>query len=76
MERTIEVRDNADEHRFEAWVEGALAGFSEYIPRDGWLVFTHTEVVPAYEGQGVGSAIARWALDDVRGDSRRKVLPL
>ncbi|HEY6569518.1 MAG TPA: GNAT family N-acetyltransferase [Candidatus Limnocylindrales bacterium] len=62
----FEVRDNTDAHRFEAWVDGALAGFSEYEPRDGWLVFVHTEVLPAFEGKGVGSRLATWALDDVR----------
>jgi predicted GNAT family acetyltransferase len=29
-----------------------------------------------FEGQGVGSAIARFALDDVRADGSRQVLPL
>jgi len=66
VEPSLEVRDNADLRRYEAWVDGALAGFSEYEPHDGWLVFTHTEVDPAYEGRGVGSGLARGALDDVR----------
>ena len=30
------------------------------------LAFVHTEVPPAAEGQGVGSALVRGALDDVR----------
>ena len=66
MTPTVEVKDNPAENRYEAWVEGALAGFSEYKPKDGWLVFTHTEVKPEYEGQGVGSKLAKEALDDVR----------
>ncbi len=56
---TVEVKDNPAENRYEAWVDGALAGFSEYEPKDGWLVFTHTEVKPEYEGQGVGSKLAK-----------------
>ena len=32
----------------------------------GKRVFTHTSVDPDYEGHGVGSALARAALDDVR----------
>ena len=63
---TIEVRDNPAELRYEAWLDGRLAGFSEYEPHDGWLVFHHTEVGPEYEGQGVGSRLAQGALDDVR----------
>ena len=63
---SVEVRDNVEKHRFEAWVDGELAGFSEYVPHDGWLVFVHTETDPAYAGRGVGSRLARGALDDVR----------
>jgi predicted GNAT family acetyltransferase len=29
-------------------------------------MFTHTEVLPAFEGKGVGSAIARHVLDGAR----------
>lgn len=71
----LQVRDNPDEQRYEAGLDGAVAGFAEYrIARD-LLVFTHTEVDPAYEGQGVGGALVRQALDDVRGRGL-KVLPL
>jgi predicted GNAT family acetyltransferase len=40
------------------------------------VIFTHTQVEDAYEGHGVGSALARFALDDVRASGTRKVLPL
>ena len=36
-------------------------------------MFTHTEVFDAYEGKGVGSALARGALDDVRARGGRLV---
>lgn len=39
-------------------------------------MFTHTEVDPAFAGKGVGGALARLALDDVRTQGSRKVLPL
>lgn len=68
-ERTqVTVQDNPVEHRYDALVEGDLAGFAEYVDKDGIRVFTHTEVDDAYEGKGVGSALARGALDDVRGN--------
>ncbi len=43
-----------------------LAGLSAYQMRDGVVRFTHTEVFDAYEGKGVGAALVRAALDDVR----------
>ena len=71
---SVEVRDNTDEKRFEAWVDDELCGISEYRLRPGAIVFTHTEVL--VEGQGVGSALARRALDAVRAAGERKVVPL
>jgi predicted GNAT family acetyltransferase len=72
----VEVVHNEALSRYEAHVDGALAGFADYQLTDELVVFTHTEVDPAFEGQGVGSAIARGALDDVRAAGARKVLPL
>ena len=62
----VEVHDNPSESRVEGRIDGALAGFAAYVDRDGARVFTHTEVEPAFEGHGVGSAIARGALDEAR----------
>ncbi|MBZ5740745.1 GNAT family N-acetyltransferase [Nocardioides mangrovi] len=67
---------NPAEHRYEAHIDGELAGFAEYQLTDAMIVFTHTEVDERFEGMGVGSAIARYALDDVRADGSRKVMPL
>ena len=63
---TIEVLDVPARSRYEVTVDGELAGFAEYRQVEGARVFTHTEVFDAYEGKGVGSALARGALDDVR----------
>src|SRR5687767_343539 len=64
----VEVRDVPGERRFEALVDGAVAGWSRYVRRPDRVVFLHTEVEPAFEGQGVGSALARGALDQVRAE--------
>ncbi|WP_329519832.1 GNAT family N-acetyltransferase [Spirillospora sp. NBC_01491] len=61
-----EISDDADRSRYEIRVDGALAGFAEYRRQEGEVVFTHTEVDSAFEGKGVGGALARGALDDVR----------
>jgi uncharacterized protein len=71
----VEVTDNPSEQRYEARVGGELAGAAYYQLADDLIAFTHTEVDDAYEGQGVGSSLARGALDDVRADGRRQVVP-
>jgi uncharacterized protein len=62
--------------RYDATVDGEPAGFAAYQLTDELVVFTHTEVMPRFEGMGVGSALAQYALDDVRADGTRRVLPL
>jgi predicted GNAT family acetyltransferase len=62
--------------RYEAHIDGELAGFAEYQLTDALVIFTHTEVDDRFEGKGVGSALARFGLDDVRAAGTRKVLPL
>jgi uncharacterized protein len=61
----IAVRDNEVKHRYEVQLDGALALLA-YERRGGRIVMTHTEVPDALEGRGVGSALARTALDDAR----------
>ena len=63
---TVDIADNPASHRFELTAHGAVAAYAEYNTLKQGLLFTHTEVLPAYEGQGFGSRLARFALDDVR----------
>ncbi|MDR0847913.1 MAG: N-acetyltransferase [Propionibacteriaceae bacterium] len=69
-----EITDNTDKSRFEALVDGTLAGFAEYSLANGIIAFTHTEIFPQFEGQGIGSKLARGALDQVKEDGTLKVL--
>jgi predicted GNAT family acetyltransferase len=71
-----EIIRNDEADRYEAHVDGALAGIAEYTLTSETITFTHTEVDDAYEGQGVGSALAQGVLDDAirRGDRRIKVV--
>lgn len=73
---TIEVRDDPAENRYEALVDGQLAGVATYELSADAISFLHTEVDDAYEGQGVGGALARGALDDVRAKDERSVVPV
>jgi hypothetical protein len=68
-----EVHDAPERTRYEVTLDGELAGYAEYRDIDGARVFTHTEVLDAFEGRGVGSALARGALDHVRAGVGRAV---
>ena len=72
-EEAPEVTDNPDAGRFEIRVDGAAAGAAYYERRGDRLVFTHTEVDEKFEGRGVGSALAKGALDTVRARGERAV---
>lgn len=72
----VETRKNEDAQRYEAFIDGELVGIAAYQLTSQLIVFTHTEVEDKCEGLGVGSALARAALDDVRAQGGRKVLPL
>ncbi len=74
----VSVRDVPEQHRFEAvGGDGAVLGVAAYERRPGVVVFTHTEVDPRQEGHGVGSALVRAALAQVRaaGDRVDPVCP-
>ncbi len=76
MSDTVHVTANDEKNRYEAHLDGELAGFAEYQLTDELIVFTHTEVHRVHEGKGVGSALARFALDDVRDHGGRRVLAI
>ncbi|GIJ24476.1 GNAT family N-acetyltransferase [Micromonospora lutea] len=60
------VVDNPSAGRFEIVVDGQVAGFAEYRRRKGNVSFTHTVIESDFEGRGLGSQLARGALDAVR----------
>ena len=72
----VVTSNNPEASRYEAHIDGDLAGFAAYDLTDKLVVFTHTEVEDRFEGRGVGGTLARFALDDVRASGTRKVLPL
>lgn len=73
MAAETRVVNNAGAGKYEITLDGKPAGFAEYRLKDSRVVFTHTEVDSAFEGHGVGSTLARYALDDVRERGLRAV---
>jgi len=69
------IRDNIEKHRFEADLGDGSVAIAEYNLLHGKIVFTHTEVPPAHEGQGIGSALIRFGLASAR-ERGLKVIPI
>jgi predicted GNAT family acetyltransferase len=64
------VADNPALQRFEAKVDGELAGWATYRRscKQGLIAFMHTEVEDEFSGQGIGGQLAREALDAARAE--------
>ena len=69
----LELVDDRDGHRYVVRVDGQVVGAAYYHRGDDRIVFTHTEVDGAHEGQGLGSVLARHALDAARSEGKRVV---
>ncbi len=70
---SVDVTHDPDGSRYTLWLDGARAGFADYLIQGDRIVFTHTEVDPAKRRGGLGGELVRAALDDVRGGSRTVV---
>jgi predicted GNAT family acetyltransferase len=62
----VEIVDVPDANRYEARVGGTIAGWVDYRRVRHRLVAIHTEVEPAFGGQGIASALVRRVIDDAR----------
>ena len=70
----VTVHRNESNHHFEAELDGKVVGFVRYRTRPGQVVLIHTETLPEYEGRGIGGALARGALDDIRARGEKAVV--
>lgn len=68
------VKNNPAKHQFELIVDGHTA-LAAYRLEPGVITFTHTEVPKELGGRGVGSQLAKGALDQARA-RELKVVPL
>ncbi len=72
----VTVSDDPSRPAFVAVLDdGTVAGGAYYHRRGTVVTFTHTEVDPSFEGQGIGSRIAAEALAQIRADGET-VVPL
>lgn len=69
----VQVARNDEKSRYEARIDGSVAGFAAYRNEGDAVVFTHTEVQPRWEGLGVASRLVAGALDDVVAAGHRIV---
>lgn len=71
----ISVTRNDEASRYEIRSDDVLAGFAEFQLRPGAIRFIHTEIDPAFQGQGLAGKLAAEALADAagRGDA---IVPL
>ncbi len=63
--RDVTVTNNEAARRYEARVDGRLA-LLQYRRSGDHVDLVHTEVPAELEGQGIGGALARFALEDAR----------
>lgn len=70
----ITFKDNAAAQQYELYVDGRQAGHAEYRPLPGARELPHTELDDQYGGQGLGSRLVQFALDDLR-ERGLKVIP-
>ncbi|HLU08226.1 MAG TPA: GNAT family N-acetyltransferase [Oceanobacillus sp.] len=59
---TLDVKHNPEAKRFEIQLGDQLA-MVEYMLAGNNIIFTHTEVPPAFEGQGIANRMVKFALD-------------
>ncbi|MGQ0625483.1 MAG: GNAT family N-acetyltransferase [Sporichthyaceae bacterium] len=67
------VRHVPEHSRYEIYWGGARIGLVDYLPREGHVVVTHTEIDAAWGGRGLGALLTRRMLDDLRARGLRVV---
>lgn len=71
----VSIHEDVENHAYVAEVDGERAGLAVYHMRGNKKIFVHTEVDPSFERRGIGSALAKYALDDTLARDQR-IVPL
>lgn len=72
-EQKYQVIDNTEKQQFQVNLPDDIA-LLKYHWKEGNLALMHTEVPEKYEGQGIASALAKYAFS-YAADNGKKVLP-
>ncbi len=64
---------NRELGRYEAWVDGELAGETDYELDGDVADFNHTVVPPQFGGRGIAGSLVSFAMDDVRNAGKWQV---
>lgn len=62
----VEVRDNPESRCYDALIDGEVVGSLVYEVEGPRIVLTHTWIEPARREHGIGTALIKGALDDLR----------
>jgi len=69
----LTLHNNLERQRYEAREGPEVVAFAEYRPAANAVMFTHTGVDQKREGQGIGSRLIRFALEDVRAKGQSAI---
>lgn len=70
----MKITHDSTAHRFFVIIDGMTAYLGYEVVDEQTLNYNHTIVPPELGGQGVGTALVKFALDDARA-SHKKVIP-
>jgi predicted GNAT family acetyltransferase len=70
------VIHNEPAHRYEIFLGEEKVGHADYSLMPGEIHFVHTEVNPAHQGKNLAAILTRESLEDVRKNSKLKVVPV
>jgi predicted GNAT family acetyltransferase len=67
---TVVVTHDASDRTYQARLNGTVVGTLIYEVEGPRVVLTHTIVEPPVRGRGIGTALVRGTLDDLRRDGK------
>lgn len=71
----VTVEHRPDAQRYEAVLEGEVAGHISYELEDGVIDLQHTIVDDKFGGRGVGGTLVSGTVDQIRAQGGLKVIP-